>query len=296
MQEAEYWNLDMRSLTLTIFITLLTVPQCISSDQEAGPLPNPALNPYDLLAEASGGEAFPFTAGDFADPERAKLIGDIMARVAQGSADIVRIYDQVDEAAQASWSFPVDAQQTSLCISSRNASLRVKDPEGNDIPKLALKVGDVCSVQSPALGKWTVEVEPHGGYSLTVKACGGTLEIAGSDFLEIDDRPGHRGYRSRKIPPNPKETCPVKVVMRDHRAYQSAQFSLRRVDGSVIEMIDLRADDQSPLFMGTITVPHEPFRVYVNGADATGALYQRASAQVFTGNGVSFENFPEDGK
>jgi hypothetical protein len=287
----------MRSLIRSFLATLLSVPLCISSDQDAGPLPNPALNPYDLLAEASGGEAFPFTTGDFADPERAKLIGEIMARVAQGNADILRIYDLADEAAQASWSFPVDAQQISLCISSRNASLRVKDPDGNVIPKLGLKVGDVCSVLSPAVGKWTVEVEPHGAYALTVKACGGTLEIAEFDFLEIDDRPGRRGYRTRKIPPNAKESCLVKVIMRDHRAYQSAQFSLRRVDGSVIEMIDLRAeDDGAPLFMGTITVPHEPFRVYVNGADATGALYQRACAQVFTGNGVSFENFSEDGK
>ncbi len=101
------------------------------------------------------------------------------------------------------------------------------------------------------------------------------------DFVELRGRPGHEGYFPIAGEPLPGDATVLAEIWGEPATHQ---FRLLDDSGALLGNIDLGEPSGSAgfrYFLGTITVPNEPFRVQVQGTDGGGAGFELTCPRLF---------------
>jgi hypothetical protein len=154
--------------------------------------------------------------------------------------------------------------------------------QGDRIEDTPLNCGRIITVDAPAGGTWQVRMAPTGRFWLAVHAKS-DLSLTAAEF--VDHGTGPASDRLVKIQGEPIAGRPATMRVSVSSTFKSPTFQLVSLDGRPLQAIDLQpADDLE--FIGTITLPIEPFRVLVNGRDDSGIRPQRVWPRLFHGEFV----------
>jgi hypothetical protein len=244
--------------------------------------PTFAVDPgYQKWAEVSGGQLFAlhrFEAGNVA------RLAD--AIVHANAAQILSVQDTLVGVPK-TYSVPVDSSISQVTFSVSGATdVTVIRPGGaavlttdSDVKFIGLSSGAVYTIQAPAVGDWTININGSGLFSFNISGVS-TFAVRSVHFVEVRGRPDHLGLFN--IP-----GFPVLGVDNDLRvdlseAPATASFDLRSKPGAVLQTFAATADTNDPqTFFGSVTLPNSPFLVYVSGTNAVGERYQRVLSAMF---------------
>ncbi|KAF3937947.1 Hemicentin-1 [Dactylella cylindrospora] len=238
-------------------------------------------------------EATPDTAGT--------IIRLVDAIGTSSSVDLYRAVGNLGEAeikrrGTAAHEVDVDStmNQVAFSLSATSASLGITKPDGTPINEgdtgviyTKVDAGTFVTVDNPQSGKYKVGLDGSGDYSLAVSGIS-ALSFTKFSFLQATDGMHHDwvGYLTSKSTPAAGSTAAALAVV--DGSYQTAQFEVRTQSGAVSKAINLvggsgaDGDRARNEFVGNFQVPDCPFVIYVTGKDATGALYQRVSSELYT--------------
>ena len=191
-----------------------------------------------------------------------------------------------------SYSIPVDRTVARMMFSgtfdATGGSLTLIAPDGTVIQQAdriddtPLNCGRIITVDAPASGTWQVRMAPTGRFWLTVHAKS-DVSLTDAAFVEHEARP--ESDRVVKIQGEPITGRPATLRLSISPTFKSPTFQLVSLDGRALQSIDLPSADDLE-FIGTITLPIEPFRVLVNGRDESGTRTQRVWPGLFHGEFV----------
>jgi hypothetical protein len=102
------------------------------------------------------------------------------------------------------------------------------------------------------------------------------------DFVEVKGRPGHEG--ELPIPGEP-QPGPGTAVAQLSGLAEAVQFRLVDESGALIELVDLQLPEGESLgfaYLGTLTVPSQPFRVAASGNDLDGLSFDVTWDRLFS--------------
>ena len=244
---------------------------------------------YIQLANDTGGQLFIPTLGD---TEKVMRFADTFFRT--NMVDVLNITSTLAGVAT-TYDVPVDSTMTSVTFSVSGATdVVVTRPDNSFVQATDVNVnriswisGAAYSIASPVVGTWHVRVNGTGSLSLRVMG-ESPLDFSSFDFVELQGRPLHEGFFP--IPGFPQANQTSSVVGEISPKASSANFALRNPDGTTLQSLSLEelswateeGSTSAPVrqFMGEITTPAVPFRVYVTGVDLNGVPYQRVKANM----------------
>ena len=154
--------------------------------------------------------------------------------------------------------------------------------QGDRIEDTPLNCGRIITVDAPASGTWQVRMAPTGQFWLRVHAKSG-LSLTDAEFVE--QGAGPESDRLVKIQGEPIAGRPATLRVSVSSTFKRPTFQLVSLAGRPLQAIDLQSTDNLE-FIGTITLPLEPFRVLVNGRDASGVPTERIWPGLFHGEVV----------
>ena len=236
---------------------------------------------YQKWAEVSGGQLFAlhrFEAGTVAQ------LAD--AVVHANAAQILSIQDTLLGTPK-TYSVPVDSSITQVTFSVSGATdVTVIRPGGatvlttdTDVKFIGLSSGAVYTIQSPAVGLWTININGSGLFSFNVSGVS-TFAVRSAHFVEVRGRPDHLGLFNIPGFPVLGVDSQLRVDLSDAAA--SAAFDLRSKAGDVLQTFAATPDVNGPqTFFGSVTLPTSPFLVYVTGTNDAGENFQRVLSAMF---------------
>lgn len=236
---------------------------------------------YEKWAQVSGGQLFAlqrFEAGN---------VSRLAAAVVHANAAQLLSTEDTLTGTPKTYSIPVDSTLSEITFSVSGATdVSVTRPDGSivmvtdpDVTFIGLSSGAVYTIATPAVGNWAVAINGNGLFSTNISGVS-TFAIRSAHFVEVRGRTDHLGLFN--IP-----GFPVFGVDNDLRidlsdAPATANFDLRSKAGNVLQTFTATQDTNAPqTFFGAVTIPNDPFLVYVTGKNAVGENYQRVLSAMF---------------
>jgi hypothetical protein len=181
----------------------------------------------------------------------------------------------------------------SLSFDTAGGKLAVLDPEGNEVTRetavaviTPLNCGSILTVAPPAPGEWHVRVNGKGRFWLEV---GGVSDLfmVDAEFVHLAGRPGHQGYF--RIPGQPIKGEPALLRVILSGKTRKVQFHLISLEAKTllpIAMKTISAEGDTNEYMGSVSLPANPFRLAVTGEDENGHPFERVFSSLFHGETV----------
>jgi len=235
---------------------------------------------YIHLAEQTGGQPI------FLQPAEMAIAGHLMRETTRNNRDALlyatshlarqmrKFAVLIDTAVQrAIFSLSFDARGAKMIL-VRPSGSAVASGEGG-VESSDWTCGRIVSINSQEKGNWRVQLGGNGRFWLRLTAQS-DLYLLKADFLRLGGRIGHEGYF--KIPGQPLADREQMLQATSSGALRSADFRLVSSEGDTIQRIAVNQEGSDPEdreFFGQLTLPHQPFRLAVNGIDAKGLPFQR---------------------
>jgi hypothetical protein len=231
---------------------------------------------YVQGATETGGQVFPVS----------KIEVGKSLRMMEGSAlRQMILWTSADK--ESSYAVPIDSTVARVMFSgtfdATGGSLTLFAPDGTVVQQgeriedTRLNCGRIVTVDAPASGMWQVRVAPSGRFWLTVQAKS-DLSLSGTEFVEREGTP--ESNHLVRIQGEPIAGRPAMLRVSLSPSMENPTFQLVSLDARPLQTIHLAsANDEE--FVGTITLPAEPFRVLVQGRDETGIPVQRIWPALF---------------
>jgi len=235
---------------------------------------------YDLSA-STGGDFYFWAAGEFA------AVAPI--DIPTGGEEVVLAYGALT-GAKTVFEIPVESgarKLTIFCgIQRKDLAVIVRpddSPARHGEPGVKLQSFQhmtIATVDSPATGTWKLELTGAGLYSISAKLNAGTDAPAldSFEFVERRGRPGHEGLFPIERVPKKGETLMARGETSG--SISKLSFSFVTGDGTPIRRCPLALQDGE--WLGSCTVPEQPFRVVVAGVDAVGKAFRRIESGLVT--------------
>jgi hypothetical protein len=260
-----------------ILLSLLLAASVADAQRRFGPgVCGPADPGYIRTASETGGQPF------FLSPAEVASSARIMGAATQSELMLWASGD-----GERTYSVPIDASVERAAFSASfdgtGGTLDVLTPQGLEVHQTAgiddtpLNCGRVIAIDAPASGAWQLRVRPSGRFWLVAHART-DLALIATEFVERGGRPGHEGFF--RIQGQPIAGAPATLRVRLSSGPKNPAFQLIAVSGRVLQPIELQAVDAEE-FIGSVTLPSEPFRLRATGTDESGAAFQRVSATLF---------------
>ncbi|HTC93457.1 MAG TPA: hypothetical protein VK699_08395 [Terriglobales bacterium] len=259
-------------------------------------------------ASATGGQVFFFNRFT----EKGAIFPLMQSQI--GGPQVNILHDAATISTSRDIPFPVDSMITSLSVSTSLDSvsaITLTRPDGTvvsaaDAGVILTRVGTgaIFVIASPPQGNWNLHVEGSGALSVDVRGKSSRAllrqvpNLSSFNFVILTGRIGHSGYFP--IPGQPVVGDTQTVVARLNGVVTNAAFSLVTEAGGPLQSLTLNQGDPNAIpddFVGTISLPTQPFRVVAIGKDANGAPFQRTIPALFRPETVRVTptTFLEDG-
>ena len=234
---------------------------------------------YIRTAEATGGQPM------FLQPSEMAAAGHLMRSSVSSSSDALLYATAHLGGQERSYSVPVDTTVKSgtftLSFDAPGTKMTLQRPSGSAVVSgggveiSEWTCGRIITVDSPDKGAWRVDLSGTGRFWLRVEV-NSELYLLTAGFMYLGGRPGHEGYF--RIPDQPLFGRPQLLRVTLSGALQSAEFRFVSASGDTLEPFRMEAgassgDDHE--YMGTVTLPPQPFRVAVSGRDGNGLAFER---------------------
>jgi hypothetical protein len=246
---------------------------------------------YIRLAEQTGGQPM------FLQPSEMAAAGHLMREATSNNTDAL-LYATTHLGGQ-SREYPVPIDSTvqrvtfSLSFDAPGTNMTLQRPSGATVASAASGVeisewtcGRIVTIGSPEKGIWRVQLSGTGRFWLRTIAQS-ELYMLSVEFVRLGGRPGHEGYF--KIPGQPLAGRPQTLQATVSGALRSAEFKLVSANGEAIQPVEMKEESSDPEdheYLGTLTLPNQPFRVVVSGLDGNGLPYERMYLTQFRGTTV----------
>jgi hypothetical protein len=177
----------------------------------------------------------------------------------------------------------VERAMFSASFDSEGGTLTVVSPDGTVFQQgersvdTLLNCGRVITIDAPVTGTWHLRVAPTGRFWLVARSKS-ALSLIAAEFVQPGGRPGHEGLF--RIQGRPIAGKPATLRVSLSSEVKSATFALVSLDAEPLQNLELKPLGKEE-FVGTFTLPGEPFRVVVTGLDESGIPYQRIFATLF---------------
>jgi hypothetical protein len=314
---------------LLLLAATLALAQAASPQQDSGQQQQPSqrrsdrpvkVDPvYSDIANRTGGQVF------VPDPANMEGLGEMLALLSSSNALELLSVQGTGTETEKLYSAPVGEGMGRLMVSATGVKgVRVRRPDGSEVTPgagvkyLKLGNGGIYAIASPQAGRWEAVLEEPGDFSLKVLALRASAGKAPADtgaqpasaepaaaphfepvefdsfrFLEPGGRPGHEGLFP--IQGEPIAGTPMAVEADLDGDFSTARFEFRTPEGEALSQFALTREPGGASYSGTVTVPAQPFRIYVLGLDARGYRYQRALAQTVSPQTfrLSAQRYPE---
>lgn len=194
--------------------------------------------------------------------------------------------------------FPVDSAVTTFSVSAQIDSLSsvtLFRPDGSvvasgdpDASVTPLSVGAIYVINTSQTGNWRLEIQGSGGFSADIKAkTTSDLQnqlpnLSAFNFVTLTGRTAHEGYFP--IQGQPVVGDPQTVVADMSGPVSGVTFSFVSSSGGPLQTLALAQGDPDATpdeFVGTATLPAEPFQVLATGLDGLGLPFQRTFSMPF---------------
>jgi len=240
--------------------------------------------------EETGGQNFRISS-------ESDINGVIALSVSPGLVPIVSASGALSDESR-TFSIPVDSSMSRAVFSisadsAKFPSISVWRPSGKRASQgdpgvmiSSFTSGTIVIVDAPETGTWQLRVRGIGAFSARVM--GDTpIQLTRFDFVTLTGRPGHEGFEPIDGEPliGIQETVLAELV----GPFSTAEFHLIDALDNLIrplELTQMNPNAAADQFVGSMTVPSEPFRVAVRGKDNTGAFYQRVFPALFRAQSV----------
>lgn len=254
----------------------------------------PVDSTYIHLAEQTGGQPL------FLQPSEMAAAGHLMQETTRNNSDAL-LYATSHLGGQArEYTVPIDSAikrvTFSLSFDAPGTKMVLLPPAGTGISSGKGGVessewtcGRIVSISSPERGNWRVQLSGTGRFWLRVIAQG-DLYFQDVEFVRLGGRIGHEGYF--KIPGQPLAGREQMLQATVSGALKSAVFQLVSAAGDTIQPVVMKQEAPDPDdhgFFGTLTLPHEPFRLAMSGLDAEGLPFQRMFLKQFRATTVEID-------
>jgi len=193
----------------------------------------------------------------------------------------------------------VDSSATSLVVTVDMSPLglvKLYKPDGtevlasdDDVSVSDSSVGITFTVSSPTAGAWKAYIEgtPEANYNLSAKM-NSSVNLLSFSFTEIAGRSGHKGLFPIVGQPSVSGAQTFSLLMGG--SVETAELVLKALDGTELSTSSLSRIDKAgkgTYLTGSIELPSESFRVYVEGKDKDGNDYSRVHPNIYLGQSVS---------
>jgi von Willebrand factor A domain-containing protein 7 len=236
---------------------------------------------YIKVATETGGQPFPVSPAEVGKSSR--IMGSSLLREmilwASGHSEDSYLIPVDPTVVRMMFSGTFDATGGSLTLIAPDGTVI---QQGDRIEDTPLNCGRIITVDAPASGTWQVRIAPTGRFWLRVRAKSG-LSLTDAEFVEPDAGP--ESDRLVKIQGEPIAGRPATLRVSVSSTFKRPTFELVSLDGRPLQAVELQSTDNLE-FIGTITLPIEPFRVLVNGRDESGIQTQRIWPRLFHGEVV----------
>src|SRR5262249_25885737 len=192
---------------------------------------------YIQIANETGGQLFFLTPQQV---DQASRLPGLL--VGTNSVRLLSVRDSVASDSKV-YDVPVDSTMADVTFSVDTPSMEVRRPTGEvvqatdaDATVLQLTGGRVVKISGPAVGLWTVTIGVSPVYRLAVSGTS-ELDLSRFRFVQPGGRDGHDGLFPIPGEPVAGATGSADAVLTD--GFSTAQFELRRPDGSHIENLTL---------------------------------------------------------
>jgi hypothetical protein len=234
---------------------------------------------YIRTAEATGGQPM------FLQPSEIAVAGHLMRASVSSNSDALLYATAHLGGQKRSYSVPVDTTVQSvtftLSFDAPGTKMMLQRPSGSAVVSgggveiSEWTCGRIITVDSPDKGAWHVDLTGTGRFWLRAEVKS-ELYLLTTGFMYLGGRPGHEGYF--RIPGQPIFGRPQLLRVTVSGALQSAEFRFVSAAGDTIEPFRMEAggssgDDRE--YMGTVTLPSQPFRVAASGRDGNGLPFER---------------------
>jgi hypothetical protein len=198
---------------------------------------------------------------------------------------------------------PVNANIAKLTVSvsmDTKGSITLLQPNGAPVTSgptvviTSFSAGQVITKTLPTPGLWRLQFSGSGSYSVSALASlqpdqvDTSIDLRLVEFETMAGRTGHAAYFP--ITGQPIAGTAQTILAKLYGPFGTATFSLVAQDGSLLLPLVLAQGDSNAAatdFVGTATLPSQPFRVAVKGNDTSGNPYQRVFPELFQAQSVS---------
>ncbi|MFA6955433.1 MAG: hypothetical protein WC538_06130 [Thermoanaerobaculia bacterium] len=235
---------------------------------------------YDLSA-STGGDFYFWAAGEFA------AVAPI--DIPTGGEEVVLAYGTLS-GAKTVFEIPVESGARGLtifCGIQRKDLAVIVRPDGSParhgdpgVKIQSFQHMTIATVESPAPGSWKLELVGAGLYSISAKLKAGTdaPSLDSFEFVERRGRPGHEGLFPIERTPKRGETLMARGETSG--TISKVSFSFVTGDGKPIARCPLTLQEGE--WLGSCSVPAQPFRVTVAGVDGAGKPFRRIDSGLVT--------------
>lgn len=234
---------------------------------------------YIRTAEVTGGQPM------FLQPSEMAVAGHLMRSSVSSSSDAL-LYAAAHLGGQKrSYSVPIDTTVKSvtftLSFDAPGTKMMLQRPSGSAVVSgggveiSEWTCGRIVTIDSPEKGEWRIKLSGTGRFWLRVEV-NSELYLLTAGFMYLGGRPGHEGYF--RIPGQPLTGRPQLLRVTLSGKLQSSQFRFVSASGDTLQPFRMEGGDSSGddhEYMGTVTLPPQPFRVAVSGRDENGLAFER---------------------
>lgn len=194
--------------------------------------------------------------------------------------------------------FPIDSTLNTLTLAGFAESLTkitLTRPDGSVVAPTdpganvtSVSTATIFNITSPQTGVWHAHIEGSGSYSVAVLGKS-TLALQSQlirfqdfSFVTLTGRTAHLGYFP--IPGQPFTGDPQTVRAQLMGPVSNVTFSFVSEAGDPLQSVSLALGDPNAAstdFVGTVSLPTQPFRVMATGTDVNGLPFQRIFAPLF---------------
>ncbi len=157
---------------------------------------------------------------------------------------------------------------------------------GQGMSRETWSAGEVMSIQHPETGNWQLRVAGSGEFSVKATAVS-SITVHGYDFVKLEAKDGREGPYSDFVAvdkaPAIGATQILQVkVLNDIEDAPPPKFYIVSESGTMLDSPHFYTIERgtSGTFIGTLTIPKQPFRIMARGVDEQGLPYQRVYAQL----------------
>jgi hypothetical protein len=267
---------------LIAILALAAMPQ-VTTRRSFGPGVCGPIDPvYNRGATETGGQVFP------AGPSEIGKMATMMAESSRNDAVMILWAGGTASNATRAFSVPVDSTVKRVTFSATfdgtGGSVTIATPDGKAIelgPRVeetVLNCGRILTVDTPATGVWSVNLQPTNQFWFVVHGRS-DVDLLGAEFVRPGGRPAHEGWFRIQGQPIAGRPATLRVNVSDLEP-ETPQFVLFSAEGQLLHRVELARVGPDE-YVGPIELPAVPFRVAVTGVDSGGASYQRFHKGLF---------------